>query len=35
MSNAILLSETNNKMFELKKFKRKLVKNTISLTKMF
>lgn len=30
MSNAILLSETNNKISELKKFKRKLVKNIIS-----
>ena len=30
MSNAILLSETNDKMSELKKFKRKLIKNIIS-----
>lgn len=30
MSNAILLSETNNKISELRKFKRKLVKNIIS-----
>lgn len=30
MSNAILLSETNDKMSELKKFKRKLVKSIIS-----
>lgn len=30
MSNAILLPETNDKMSELKKFKRKLVKNIIS-----
>ena len=29
MSNAILLSETNNKISELKKFKRKLVKSII------
>lgn len=30
MSNAILLSETNNKISELKKFKHKLVKSIIS-----
>lgn len=30
MSNAILLSETNDKISELKKFKRKLVKSIIS-----
>lgn len=30
MSNTILLSETNNKISELKKFKRKLVKSIIS-----
>ena len=30
MSNAILLSETNSKMSELKKFKHKLVKSIIS-----
>lgn len=30
MSNAILLSETNDKISKLRKFKRKLVKNIIS-----